>query len=60
MLSSRHGAALERQPAGSQAALRDAVLGRLQAGWSPEQIAGRSGSTGCIREFVYGLYGRCE
>ena len=38
------------------AGLREAVLGQLQAGWSPEQIAGRSGgviSTETIYRFVY-------
>ena len=38
------------------AALRDQVLGQLRAGWSPEQIAGRSGgaiSTETIYRFIY-------
>src|SRR5215210_1321486 len=38
------------------AALRDQVLGQLKAGWSPEQVAGRSGgaiSTETIYRFIY-------
>ena len=37
------------------AVLRDQVLGQLRAGWSPEQIAGRSGSVGTetIYRFIY-------
>lgn len=38
------------------AALRDQVLGQLRAGWSPEQVAGRSGraiSTETIYRFIY-------
>ena len=38
------------------AGLRDQVLGQLRAGWSPEQVAGRSGraiSTETIYRFVY-------
>lgn len=38
------------------AALRDQVLGQLKAGWSPEQIAGRSGhsiGTETIYRFIY-------
>jgi IS30 family transposase len=38
------------------APLRDQVLGQLRAGWSPEQIAGRSGraiSTETIYRFIY-------
>ena len=38
------------------AALRDQVLGQLRAGWSPEQIAGRSGhsiGTETIYRFIY-------
>lgn len=37
------------------AELRDAVLGQLAAGWSPEQVAGRSGkiSTETIYRFIY-------
>jgi len=38
------------------AALRDQVLGRLRAGWSPEQVAARSGgaiSTETIYRFIY-------
>ena len=38
------------------AALREQVLGQLRAGWSPEQIAGRSGraiSTETIYRFIY-------
>lgn len=37
------------------ATLRDAVLGQLKAGWSPEQVAGRSGRIGTetIYRFIY-------
>ncbi|HTN60907.1 MAG TPA: IS30 family transposase [Devosia sp.] len=48
------GSKLERD-----AALREQVLGQLKAGWSPEQIAGRSGQSGqrigteSIYRFIY-------
>ena len=41
-----HGARLERD-----AGLRERVLIRLQAGWSPEQVAGRLGEVG--KETIY-------
>jgi len=49
------GSKLERD-----AALREHVLGQLRAGWSPEQIAGRSGSIGTetIYRFIYAQIAR--
>ena len=42
------------------AGLRELVLDHLRAGWSPEQIAGRSGSIGTetIYRFIYAQIGR--
>jgi IS30 family transposase len=42
------------------AGLREQVLGQLRAGWSPEQIAGRSGSIGTetIYRFIYAQIAR--
>src|SRR6218665_1001829 len=54
-----HEQARARRWSGSRldrdAALRAAVLGQLVAGWSPEQIAGRSGRIGTetIYRFIY-------